>query len=509
MSESTAIIETRYGRVRGAEMRGVYIFRGIPYGGPTEDAGRFLPPRPPEPWTGVYDATVTGPRCVQGPGNLFLDPIGEYYSGGRPDRVALAQQRDSENCLGLNVLTPGAGGRRPVMVYIHGGGFTAGSNVLSLYSDGLPREQDVVLVAVNHRLNVFGYTYLGGLSERFSVGNPGQLDLILALEWVRDNIAAFGGDPENVTIFGESGGGAKVSTLMAMPAAHGLFRRAIVESGSLLQATEPEAATLVAKGLLAELGLTAEQVDRLQETPAAALLAAANRATAGAEQGVMALGPVIDGHSLPTQTWTPKAPALSADVDMLIGCCKDEFTLFLPADADLFRLDEAGLRRALAERGFPAAELDPLLAAYRRSHPEESPSDLFFRISTDRGARWNAVQQAERQMARGKANVYLYSFEWNVPFEDGRIRAFHTAELPLAMRLVRYPESEGLSKQISAAWAAFARTGDPSTTELAWPAYDLDRRAVMRFDAAASGPVNDPDAEIRRMLRDRPSGGLL
>src|SRR4051812_34873152 len=225
-TERSPIAETRQGRVQGASVRGVHMFRGIPYGGATESTGRFLPPSKPAKWAGVRDATLTGPRCVQGPENIFTHPIiGEYFAGGRPDRLELAKQTDSENCLVLNVLTPGLRGKRPVMVYIHGGGFTSGSSALTLFSDGLVREQDVVLVGVNHRLNVFGYTYLGGLSSKYATGNVGQLDLVAALEWVRQNIAQFGGDPSKVMIFGESGGGAKVSALMAMPAAKGLFHK--------------------------------------------------------------------------------------------------------------------------------------------------------------------------------------------------------------------------------------------------------------------------------------------
>ena len=260
-AESSPVTETACGRVRGGSVRGVQIFRGIPYGGPAEGAGRFMPPSKPAKWAGIRDATVTGPRCVQGTGNIFLDPtIGEYFGGGRPDRVELSRQVDSENCLVLNVLTPGLRGKRPVMVYIHGGGLTSGSSLLTLYGDGLPREQDVVLVGVNHRLNVFGYTYLGGLSQKYATGNVGQLDLVAALEWVRDNIAQFGGDPAKVMIFGESGGGAKVSALMAMPAAKGLFHRASVQSGSQLRVGTPEAATEAARKLLAKFGLNENQV---------------------------------------------------------------------------------------------------------------------------------------------------------------------------------------------------------------------------------------------------------
>src|SRR4051812_19082867 len=193
-AELSRAAETAFGNVRGESIQGVHIFRGIPYGGPTHGAARFLPPAKPVRWAGVRDATVTGPRCVQGPGNIFLSPtIGEYFGGGRPDRTELSKQTDSEDCLNVNVLTPGLNGSRPVMVYLHGGGLSNGSSALTLFSDKFVREQDIVLVGVNHRLNVFGYTYLGGLSPKYAVGNVGQLDLIAALEWVRDNIAHFGG----------------------------------------------------------------------------------------------------------------------------------------------------------------------------------------------------------------------------------------------------------------------------------------------------------------------------
>ena len=499
------VAETVCGRVRGATVRGVHIFRGIPYGGPTEGAGRFMPPSKPAGWAGVRDATVTGPRCIQGGGNIFLHPlIGEYFGGGRPDRVELARQIDSENCLVLNVLTTGLRGKRPVMVYIHGGGLTGGSGLLTIYGDGLPREQDIVLVGVNHRLNVFGYTYLGGLSSKYATGNAGQLDLIAALEWVRDNIAHFGGDPANVMIFGESGGGAKVSALLAMPAAKGLFHRASVQSGSSLRVGTAETGAESARKLLANLGLNENQVDDMQKVPADKLFAAARGRGIG---GAM----VVDGHSIPQQTWDPKAPEISAAVPMLIGNDKDESTLFSLSNEALFSLDDAGLRASLVKAGIADGDLDPLLAIYRRDHPADTPTGLYFRISSDRGARRNAIRQAELKAEQGKANVYMWYCQWDTPLGEGRlkIKSFHTCDLPLTMRLVRFPESEQLSRQLSGAWAAFARAGSPSQKGLEWPAYTSGERATMIFDGPQSGVVNDPDRDERLLVRDRPSAGPL
>ena len=493
-----AVAETAYGKVRGGEVDGVQIFRGVPYGGPTQGAGRFLPPSKPETWAGVRDATETGPQCVQAGGNVFTSPLlGEYFSGGRADRKKLAEQPMSEDCLVLNVLTPGLTGKRPVMVYVHGGGFSSQSGLLTLFSDRHVREQDVVLVGINHRLNVFGYSYLGGLSERFAMGNAGQLDLVLALEWVRDNIERFGGDAGNVTLFGESGGGAKISTLMGMPAAKGLFHRSIIQSGSLMEVGDPDEATKAARALMNALGV--RRPEDLQKVPAEDLFKAA-------ADGGRRAGPLLDGRTILRHPWEPAAPAESAGLPLLVGNCKDESTLF--GGEKYQDLDEAGLKAALADDGVPADKVGPVLELYRRDHPEKSPADLFFRISTDRGARRNAVRQAERKLAEGDTPVYMYYFQWDTPLEGGKLRAFHTADLPLEMRLALYPESEELSKRLSAAWAAFARTGDPSQPGLAWPRYTLEERATMLFDAE-SRAVKDPDGDERRMLWDYPSGRML
>jgi para-nitrobenzyl esterase len=223
----------------------------------------------------------------------------------------------------------------------------------------------------------------------------------------------------------------------------------------------------------------------------------------------MRWGPVIDGRSLPHQTWEPVAPSLSAGIPIIVGNCKDESTLFSMSNEGLYQLDEAGLRAALAKAGLPEDQLDGILGLYHRDHPNESPSDLYFRISSDRGARRNATRQAELQVANGNPGVFVYYFQWNTPLADGKLRAFHTADLPLEMRLVEFPQSEELSKQLSAAWAAFARTGNPSQKGLPWPAYTPDRRATMIFDVPRSGAVNDPDRDERLKLNAFPSGALL
>jgi para-nitrobenzyl esterase len=393
------------------------------------------------------------------------------------------------------------------MVYIHGGGFTQGSGVLTAFSDRFVREQNIVLVGVNHRLGALGYTYLGAISDKYAdSGNAGQLDLIAALEWVRDNIANFGGDPEKVTIFGESGGGAKISTLLAMPAAKGLFKRAIIESGSMLRVSDKESAAKLGKNLLDNCGLSEAQVDELQKIPLEKLMAFSPAHGPG---GIMRVGPVLDGRSILQQTWDPTAPEVSADVAMIIGNCKDEATLF-SADQTVFNLDEAGLRDHVVKTGIPESEAGRIIALYHRDHPSETPNDIYFRMASDRAARQNAVAQAERRIAQGKANVYLYHFEWNTPLLDGKLRAFHTAELPLAMRLVEFPESEKLSRQIAGAWASFARDGNPQHPGLPkWPAYSITERPTMLFNAPVSEAVNDPDREERLALQKYPSGNLL
>jgi len=494
--------ETLYGKVKGYDFDGVNIFRGIPYGDSTAGEARFLPPKKPQSWAGVKDCTVNGSRCIQGGRSIFeTNQLGPYFSGGRADRFELSKQPSGEDCLNLNVLTPGLKGKRPVMVYIHGGGYQDGGGLLAVFSDRHVREQDVVLVGINHRLNVFGYTYFGGIDKKYEVGNPGQLDLVAALEWIRDNIKSFGGDPDNVMIFGESGGGAKISTLLAMPAAKGLFHKAAIQSGSFVgKATDVETATKSARELMSKLGV--DNVTDLQKIPGEELFRIST-------QSRIRVGPVVDEFSLPRDPWYPDSPEISTNIPLLIGNDKDESSLFALSNESLFNLDDAGLRSELLKAKIPENRVDDLLKLYKKNHPDNSPSDLYFRISTDRGARFNAVKQAEMQLARGKAEVFMYYCQYNTPLEGGKLRSFHTSDLPLTMRLTLFPETEQLSRQLSAAWAAFARNGNPGTNNLPWPSYSVEDRATMIFDVDKSEAVNDPDKDIRKMLLEMPSGSLL
>lgn len=495
---------TEYGEVRGVSSGRVISFRGIPYGGSASSERRFLPPAKPTPWKGIREAVRAGPRAVQSPTDkgIWSHPlIGPYFGGGRADAVAITAQEASEDCLVLNVLTQGVRGKRPVMVYIHGGGFVGGSGALTLLGDRFVAEEDIVLVGINHRLNAFGYTYLGDLDPRYAdSGNVGQLDLIAALQWVQANISSFGGDPRNVTIFGESGGGAKICALLAMPGARGLFHRAIIESGSFLSARTREEATEETKRMLSSLGVSTTKIADLQNVPAERLFDAYTKTSRGLG------GPVVDGRSLAHPTWAPGAPPESADVSMIVGTCKDEGTLFSVENTALFALDWNGLRAKIVQNGIPEGVVDSIIASYRKDYPKETASDIYFRIGPDRGVRRSAITQSEMKVAQKSGNVYMYLFAWNTPTDNGRLRAWHTSELPLVMRLVLHPEAESLSKQLAGAWAAFARTGDPNDKGLPeWKPYSIASRPTMIFDVPQTSLVNAPDERELSLLKPYPS----
>ncbi|MGI6010045.1 MAG: carboxylesterase/lipase family protein [Ruminococcus sp.] len=501
VTEEKPIVETKYGKVQGRTEDGVAGFRNIPYGSNVDGEGRFLPAEEPESWSDVKDCTITGPRAVQtvglsGHGNLFQTRVGDYFAGGRIGELGLNDQMDSENCLNLNVLTPGIDDKkRPVMVYIHGGAFVEGSNAITAGAYGLPRDEDVVLVGVNHRLNGFGFLYLGDLNEKYAEsGNVGLLDLVLALEWVRDNIEAFGGDPDNVTIFGESGGGAKVLSLTMMEKADGLFHKAIIQSGTYRAFKTKEDAAENTKICLEKLGISENELDRLAEIPTDELFEAM-----GTDYG-----PVLDGINLSEDIYEANVSdnilQISDDIPMLIGTDADEMKwLSGEGNRDLFRLEDADLAEMLeTDLG---ENTDKIIDGYKEAYPEYSASDLYFKITTDNTFGKNAYYLSDLKADANEAPVYRYLYNHICPIEDGLYGAYHTAELPLIMRMVMYEEDENMSKTLASMWANFARTGDPSTEDISWPAYTTDDRQVMILEEE-SHVQSDPEQATRELWNE-------
>jgi para-nitrobenzyl esterase len=491
---------TAFGRVRGVDAAGIKTFKGIPYASSVAGAARFRPPVDPAPWTGARDALAYGPSAPQRePGVARAESALGVAAANLPP--------EGEECLVLNVWTPavGDGRRRPVMVWCHGGGFVTGSGS-SPVTDGsnLARRGDVVVVSVNHRLNVLGFTHLAELggSDFAQSGAAGMLDIVHALKWVRANIAEFGGDPGNVTIFGQSGGGRKVATLLAMPPAKGLFHRAIIESGATIRLVEPEQAARVARELLRELALSPRQWRELQTVPLATLMSAyfATVRRMNVDQMTMGFSPVVDGEAVAQHPFHPQAAAVSADVPLIIGATRTELTS--SADAAAFALDEAGMRARVGELLGDSASR--VIDVYARANPGVSPSDLYFLIASDERYGAPVMKIAERRAALGRGAVYLYYFRWETPLEGGRYQAPHTVEIPFVFHnLEASPWTRGvaaarpLADQVSDAWLAFARNGDPNTRGLPrWPAFDAARRATMVFDTS-SAAADDPQREQR------------
>ena len=520
------MVETSAGKIRGFKRNGVYTFKGVPYGASTSGAGRFMPPAKPEPWTGIRNALAYGRVCPQD-ATANLDTDGHNLASHDEDAFLLhrgsAVVVPGEDCLRVNVWTPEINGsrKRPVMVYMHGGGFSGGSDhdLLSYEGESLARNHDVVVVTHNHRLNVYGYLNLAAIGgEEFAMSaNVGMLDIVAVLEWVRANIVTFGGDPDAVTIFGQSGGGGKVLALMAMPAAKGLFHRAIVQSGPFLKALTPDYSQRVAELLLDELGLSRSQVKELQKISVDRLSRAAREAMKKMPRpqpsirgtfGESNWGPTVDGRVLPSHPFDPEAPAISADVPLITGTNLNEaFSGVDRPDADAMTVEE--LNRLVSEAF--GGDSEAIIAAYRQDYPKATPFGLYATIAASR-FRIPAFTQATRKAAQGAAPAYVYVYAWRTPILDNRPGTFHACEISFVFDNAELcdhysagdPGAYVLSKQMSTAWVSFARTGNPNHSGMAhWPAYTAGTRATMYFNTPCA-VRNDPEGNGLRIITNSP-----
>lgn len=511
-------VSTSHGRIRGIRSKGVSIFKGVPYAGAMSGANRFRAAPSLQSWTGVRDALSLAAPSAQ-PGKT-------YYGLNEPS--------PDENCLFLNVWTPAADGRqRPVMFYNHGGGFMTGS-AGSVSQDGtnLARTWDVVVVATNHRLGLLGYLYLGQLGgdEYATSGNQGLLDIRDGLKWVHDNIERFGGDPGNVMIFGESGGGAKTSCLYALPSAAPYFNKASIESGPGIRMTPRDVAAETTLLVLKELGLEKSEWRKLLDVPTDRLLAAqvalgrspargpsvrvGGRAGIGGNARPGGFGPVVDGTILPRHPFDPEAPAISKHKPLIVGSNRDEATFFLwqGRDIDAFNLTEAGLKERLGkEFGSDAVKV---FEAYRKSRPDASPADLYIAIGTARMMGAGSMVIAERKFAQGGAPVYMYVFThkspWVIPGTQHTFGSGHAMEIPYKFNntgiggfaSVTGPEAEKTAHNMSELWSTFARTGRPAAKgQPEWPAWTTKERATLMLDAECK-VVNDPWPLERRLWEE-------
>jgi para-nitrobenzyl esterase len=525
-SNEATVVEISSGKVRGYKRNGVYIYKGVPYGASTSGANRFMPSVKPEPWSGIRNALQYGRACPS-QDSAHFNTDGKNLANTDEDAFVLhrgaASAIPGEDCLRLNLWTPEVHGsqKRPVMVYMHGGGFSGGSaqDLLGYDGENLARNHEVVVVTHNHRLNVYGYLNLQQLGgeEFVNSANVGMLDNVAVLAWVRENIATFGGDPSCVTIFGQSGGGGKVVALMAMPAAKGLFHRAIVQSGPFLKCLSPDYSVRLADLVLAELGLSKSRVRELQAIPVDRLSGAAaeamkkmpsQRSLIRKVYGEDNWGPTVNGGILPRHPFDPGAPEISADIPLLTGSNLHEFVNGLDRPgAQAMEMDE--LHRLMSQEF--GERSNEIVDAYSSEYPRATPFDLYATIAAA-PFRLPACEQASRKSALGRAPAYSYIYAWSTPVLDGRPGPFHGAEIAFTFDNAELcdhysggsAEAFVLSKQVSTAWVSFARTGNPNHADLPhWPKYISEQRATMQFDRRCE-VRNGPESLGLRLIAESP-----
>lgn len=513
-SAEVTVAATQYGKVAGYIENGIYIYKGIPYA----KAERFMPPTAPDSWEGVRSSRAYGPTSPQAKRmGWYSDEIGFSFNWN--------DGFHDEDCLRVNIWTPGVNDRkkRPVMVWLHGGGYSTGSGQELPSYDGanLARKGDVVVVTLNHRLNVLGFLDLSVYGEKYAQsGNVGLLDLVAALQWVNKNIESFGGDPSNVTIFGQSGGGGKVSTLLATPSAKGLFHKAIIQSGSMLRTMDSGFSRRIGQATVEELGIASSNIDEIVKVPYEKLLAAGEKAVARIRKEAESKGvvtsfifgwaPTVDGTVLPSQPFDPQAPELSKDIPVMIGTTLHEFTAstYVPAMRTITK-DEAEniIRKKYGDR------TDDFIAAFGKAYPGYRPVDL---VDVDFVFRPNAVEQARLKAAQGGAPVYMYMFTWESPVMDGILRSTHCMEIPFVFNNAGLhstmtgggKDACALADKMSGAWMNFARTGNPNTESLPqWDVYTPDKGATMFFDNECEVKYNH-DKELLDIVRSFPVRGF-
>ena len=512
-SSQATVVQTVSGKVAGYFDDGIYTYKGIPYA----KAERFMPPVPADPWEGIRSSRAYGPTCPQGKRTgWYSDELAFSFSwdDGFPD----------EDCLRVNIWTPGIndGKKRPVMVWLHGGGYSSGSGQELPSYDGrnLADKGDVVVVTLNHRLNVLGFLDLSAYGEKYSrSGNAGLLDLVAALDWIQKNITKFGGDASNVTIFGQSGGGGKVSTLLATPDAKGMFHKAIVQSGAMLRTMESRWSRRIGAAVVEELGISPCKIDEMKNVPYDKLLAAGEKAIArikpeaekeGYAAFIFGWAPIVDGSVLPRQPFDPQAPEQSKEIPIMIGTTLHEFTAstYVPEMRTISHEEAEGyLKRTYGNRTAEFVEL------FKDTYSGYEPKDL---IDTDFIFRPNAVELANIKFRQGGAPVYTYLFAWESPVMDGILRSTHCMEIPFVFNNADLhasmtgggEEAIALAARMSQAWINFARTGNPSTEELPqWPAYSGCDGATMFFNNTCEVKYNH-DKELIGFIRQFPTRGF-